>query len=557
MISIKENKSKHIPGITSFFVSFDYKAEIVDAMKTLPIFNYDKKAKEWEIPITSLSEIIDKLYFIDDIEIILKKYELKEDKKYKISKQKTKLFKHQEEAVNFGLNHDSWLLLDVAGLGKTLSMIALASELKKKENIKHCLIICGINSLKSNWKNEIKLHSDLSCRILGERVSKKGKYSIKGIKERLEDLSSPIKEFFVITNIETLRDENIVKAIKKGKNDFDMVVLDECHTMKSPTSIQGKNLLKVKDAKYKIGLTGTLLLNNPMDAYMPLKWIGAERSSYTTFKYYYCQYGGAFNNVFVGFKNIDHLKYQLDKYSLRRTKDLLDLPEKTVIKEYIDMDKTQELFYNNIKDGVKDQVDKVNLTTGSLLAMVSRLRQATACPSILTSENIPSAKIDRAVNLTEEIITSGDKIVIFSTFKETVNVLKERLSQFNPLVCTGDTDDAVVEDSIRKFQTDDTYKVFIGTWQKMGTGHTLNAASYMCFIDTPWTYGVFSQAQDRIHRIGTKKPVFIYNLICKNTFDERVAEIVDDKQMISDYIIDDKVSPQLIDRLKDIIQDLE
>ena len=557
MISIKENKSKHIPGITSFFVSFDYKAEIVDAMKTLPIFNYDKKTKEWEIPITSLSEIIDKLYFIDDIEIILKKCELQEDKKYKISKQKTKLFKHQEEAVNFGLNHDSWLLLDVAGLGKTLSMIALASELKKKENIKHCLIICGINSLKSNWKNEIKLHSDLSCRILGERISKKGKYSIKGIKERLEDLSNPIKEFFVITNIETLRDEKIVKAIKKGKNDFDMVVLDECHTMKSPTSIQGKNLLKVKDAKYKIGLTGTLLLNNPMDAYMPLKWIGAERSSYTTFKYYYCQYGGAFNNVFVGFKNIDHLKYQLDKYSLRRTKDLLDLPEKTVIKEYIDMDKTQELFYNNIKDGVKDQVDKVNLTTGSLLAMVSRLRQATACPSILTSENIPSAKIDRAVNLTEEIVTSGEKIVIFSTFKETVNVLKDRLSQFNPLVCTGDTDDTVVEDSIRKFQTDDTYKVFIGTWQKMGTGHTLNAASYMCFIDTPWTYGVFSQAQDRIHRIGTKKPVFIYNLICKNTFDERVAEIVDDKQMISDYIIDDKVSPQLIDRLKDIIQDLE
>ena len=98
------------------------------------------------------------------------------------------------------------------------------------------------------------------------------------------------------------------------------------------------------------------------------------------------------------------LKNELDSCSLRRTKDLLDLPEKNIIEEYVDMKDDQLLFYRNIVDGIRDQVDKVNLNTTNLLSLVIRLRQATACPSILTSENISSAKIDRAIDLVDEII---------------------------------------------------------------------------------------------------------------------------------------------------------
>jgi SNF2 family DNA or RNA helicase len=90
----------------------------------------------------------------------------------------------------------------------------------------------------------------------------------------------------------------------------------------------------------------------------------------------------------------------------------------------------------------------------------------------------------------------------------------------------------------------------------MGTGITLNAASYAIFIDTPWTSGAYIQACDRIHRIGSTAPVFIYNLICNDTFDERVSEIVNTKEVLSDYIIDDEIDSRSIDLLKKWILEL-
>ena len=494
---------------------------------------------------------------IDDITLQLKK-----DKKekpfteYNLSKYKTKPYQYQLDGIQYGLNHNKFLLLDAPGLGKTLQIIYLAYELKKRDNIKHCLIICGINTLKNNWKKEIQKHSNLSCRILGERQRKSGKIYIGGTKDRLEDLKKPLKEFFIITNVETLRDSNIIKELTKGKaNEFDMIVVDELHTCKSPTSQQGKHLLKL-NSKYQVGATGTLLLNNPLDAYVPLRWLGVDKSTFTNYKYYYCNYSGQFNNILLGFRNTHILKDQIEKYSLRRTKDLLDLPPKTIINEYVEMNDEQSQFYDNIKQGIIDQVDKVHMSTANLLAMVARLRQATACPSILTSDKITSSKIERAMDLAKQIIDNGDKVVIFSTFKETINLMLDGAKQFNPLVCTGDISDIEISQNVDKFQTCPENKIMFATWQKMGTGITLTAASYAIFLDTPWTDGVYQQAQDRIHRIGSKSPVFIYNLICKNTIDERVLEIVQSKQAISDYIIDDKVNPQTIDSLKNYIEEL-
>lgn len=156
-------------------------------------------------------------------------------------------------------------------MGKSLTAIYLAEELKRYKGIKHCLIICGINNLKFNWKKEIEKHSNSSCVILGQRINKKGKLVIGSVKDRVNHLLNTIDEFFIITNIETLREEAIVKAFKKTKNKIDMIIVDEIHACKSPTSQQGKHLLKLDKAKFKVGMTGTLLLNNPLDTYMPLK----------------------------------------------------------------------------------------------------------------------------------------------------------------------------------------------------------------------------------------------------------------------------------------------
>ena len=556
MIKIEERKTQKLPGLTSLFLQSPYSDRLLEIVKQCDVRDFNKKTKEWELPVANLAYLIDSLSCISDIDITLHKSTPKKIVEYDLMNHKTKPFPHQEDAIKFGLNNNCFLLLDAPGLGKTLDIICLAEELKAREGLEHCFIVCGIATLKNNWKEEILKHSRLSCTILGEKTTKTGKTVIGSVSDRANQLKKKIKEFFVITNIETLRSEEVIKAIKSGKNKFDMMVVDECHTCKSNTSIQSKNLQKIKDVKHKIGLTGTLFLNNPVDAYVPLHWIGAERGTYSSFKYFYSKFGGNFGNDLLGFRNLDYLKDQLEKYSLRRTKDILNLPPKNIINEYVDMPDAQQIFYDNIKQGIIDQVDKVHMSTANLLAMVSRLRQATACPSILTTEAIPSGKIDRAVDLAEQIVSSGEKVVIFSTFKETVKQLSEKLNYLGVVVGTGDNDDSEIEEAKIAFQTDANTRVFIGTTSKCGTGITLNAASYMIFIDHPWTAAGCTQCEDRIHRIGTNRPVFIYYLISKDTIDEHVKDVVLDKSILSDYIIDDNVPPQLYDRLKQIIMEM-
>lgn len=557
MIHIEEKASKKCPGQTALFISFDYRPEYVEIVKQCDGSFYHKKDKIWEVPVSEISLLIQDFNEWEDIELdIQKDKKLHTFDEISLPQFKTKPFEYQLTGIRYGLQHDKWLLLDAPGLGKSLQILYIAQQLKKTKHIKHCLIICGINTLKSNWKKEIALHTELSCKILGERINKKGRTVYAGIKERLYDLQHDIKEFFVITNIETLRNSDIIKEISKGKNSFDMIVLDEAHCCKNPSTQQTKNFLKLKST-YQIAATGTVLTNSPLDSYVLLKWIGAERCSYTSFKYYYVKYGGFFNNEILGYKHIDILKSELDKCSLRRTKDLLDLPEKTVINEIIDMTPSQKIFYENIVKGIVDQVDKVHISNTSLLAMVARLRQATACPSLLTSEHIDSAKVDRCADLVEQITSNDEKVVVYSTFKETLNVLKEKLSQYNPLLCTGDIREDMISDNIDKFQTDNKYKVMLATWSKMGTGITLTAANNVIFIDCAWTAANNQQAEDRCHRIGSTKPVFIYYLWTDDTIDLRVKELVEDKSLIADYIVDDEVPPQLMERLKQIIINLE
>lgn len=334
-----------------------------------------------------------------------------------------------------------------------------------------------------------------------------------------------------------------------------MIVVDEVHTCKSPTSIQGKHLLKL-DAKYKIAATGTLVMNNPIDVYVPIKWIGSDRANYSTFKYYYCSYGGPFKNELIGYKHISYLKDQLDKVSLRRTKDLLDLPPKNIINEVIEMPSDQVSFYENLCKGIVENVDLVHIDSSSVLGMISRLRQATVCPSMLTSTKISSGKIDRTLDLIKQITDSNNKVVVFSTFKETINQIYKELNSNKVLVCTGDVPDNEIAKNIELFQTNKDYSVMLCTISKMGTGITLTAASYAIFIDCAYTAAQNLQCEDRIYRIGSKEPVFIYYLWAKDSIDERIREIVEDKSAISEYVVDSKITEQSIVSLRKYLQEL-
>ena len=558
MIYIEERETQKVPGDTSFFIYFDYNKEIWNKLKVIKCKNYSKKSKEWELPVSELSNAINELSFLDDIKLNLLPEKNKTQEKIEIkSNFKTKPYRYQLEGIKFGLNHDKWLLNDVMGLGKTLQALYIAEELHNTKGLKHCLIICGVNSTKNNWKKEVLKHSSLDCVILGERRARNGNLIVGSIKHRINHLLSDIKEFFIITNIETIRNNDIVEILCQNKNNIDMIVVDEIHTCKDSQSHQGQNLLQL-DSKYKIGMTGTPLMNNLIDIYLPLRWIDADKSTLTNFKSNYLVYSDQFNINLIGYKNTDMLKKQLSKNSLRRKKELLNMEPPTIIPEYIDMDEKHQIFYDNIKKGILEDVSKIKLVKNSVLGLITRLRQATASPSILTSEDIPSTKLNRAYELIEQIVANNEKVVVFSTFKESIYELEKKLKDYNKVVCTGDTKEFVFNENIDNFCNNDETKILLGTWQKCGTGIELQkSCNYMIFIDTPWTYSVFEQAYSRIHRNGNKNHVFVYMIICNNTIDEKVEELLAIKKSLSEYIVDDTLTESNIEDLRRYIEDLK
>ena len=177
MINIEERKHDRLGGVNSLFLSFTPHQDIISIIKSCNAYYYNNKSFEWEVPLTSLAFLLDNLTYLDDITLKLENSPMTSCNALQrmITIPKAKLFKHQEDAVEYGLNgHNKWLLLDAPGLGKSLSMITLAEELKAQRGIEHCLIICGINSLKGNWEREISKYSQYSSVIIGKRINRNG-----------------------------------------------------------------------------------------------------------------------------------------------------------------------------------------------------------------------------------------------------------------------------------------------------------------------------------------------------------------------------------------------
>jgi SNF2 family DNA or RNA helicase len=169
--------------------------------------------------------------------------------------------------------------------------------------------------------------------------------------------------------------------------------------------------------------------------------------------------------------------------------------------------------------------------------------------------------VDRCVELIQELTSQGEKVVVLSVFKETINELSAKLDQFRYSVNTGDVPDAIVANNVSRFQEDPNEQVFVGTWGKVGTGWTLNAASYLICLDTPYTAAMFDQGTDRIWRVNNTRPAFITVLLCKETIDERVQQIIETKKELGEYLVDgvefsNQNSTKLDDELRAIIRDL-
>ncbi|MBP5710533.1 MAG: DEAD/DEAH box helicase family protein [Bacteroidales bacterium] len=233
-IKVETRPSQKCNGECSIFVSFQYDYHIIQTIKEFPQRYYEPSTREWELPIYKLAELQQKLPEFR-FEIVDNKSILEKDKTPIITNFafKTKPYKHQLECFNYGMKYDKFLLADEMGLGKTKESVDIAVAKKQQNGYTHCLIICGVNSLKWNWVNEVNTHSNESAWILGQRKLRNGKTRVGSNKDKLEDLYNLdlLNHYFIITNIETLRDTAIqtkmVELFKAKK--IQMIVADEVH----------------------------------------------------------------------------------------------------------------------------------------------------------------------------------------------------------------------------------------------------------------------------------------------------------------------------------------
>ena len=336
MINIRIANATKVNGHWALYVSFPYEDKIVDTVRKFSDRFWNKDTKEWELPFKCFKPMIDALPDYDfDITGDYVNLTPKVVEKPVNFNFKTTPFQHQIDGFNYGLNNDRWLLGDEQGLGKTKQVIDIAVAKKQLKGYKHCLIICGVNGLKWNWVNEIYTHSNEDAWILGQRY-KAGHRIVGSLADRIEDVKriKDIDSYFLITNVETLRNDEIVKEIQKLCKDgtIGIVAIDEIHKCKNPSSQQGKGILKIQP-ECRIAMTGTPLMNNPFDLYIILKWLGYEKHAFYAFKKHYGIFGGYGGYECTGYRYLDELQAQLDEIMLRRLKsDVLDLPEKTHIR---------------------------------------------------------------------------------------------------------------------------------------------------------------------------------------------------------------------------------
>ncbi len=530
----------------AFKVSFRYNPETVEKIKRLAYRRYLPEERAWEIPASELVHLVD-IMGVENINIdsrylegIIKKEagvaaktsesvkeRLKSIKPIIAYPFKTKPFPHQIEAFNVGNKCTDLLLADDQGLGKTKESIDIA--VSRKEEIGKCLIVCGVNSVKYNWSEEIKIHSDESSIVIdGKTVDKR----LSQIREWIYG-----NDYFGIINIESLRNEKIMDLIYDScKNEIiGAVIVDEIHKAKNGMCSQGRSVRNL-NCKVRIGLSGTPM-NKAEDLWNILTWLRVEKRSFYSFRNRYCIMGGYGGYKVVGHKNLDELNEELNKVMLRRKKEeVLDLPPKLYKTEFIDLTRKQQILYKEIKQGIVENLESI-MEIPNPLSCTVRLRQLTG--GLFGDDN---PKLDRIKDILEEITESGHKALIFSQWEKVTEVYRNALKEYNPAYIVGDVEVEDRQKEVYRFQNDPECKVAIGTIGAMGTGFTMNKASYVFFVDKKYWEAENRQAEDRAHRIGVDHTVNIISLVAKNTIDEGIEELLRENKELFDRVIEGKGS---------------
>ena len=602
MISVKQNGQV-------YEIKFSYDPTLIQLIKQVPGKQWISSAKHWTIPVEHLGLFINQIKgtMYEDQVVLNSDEHIGENRELGKSteipdidisdahfyvKEGCSPYKHQLDFMKWAIhrqnqgNLNGFLLCDQQGLGKTIELLNLAIYNRQKYGFCRCLIICCVNPAKYHWYNDIVDHTrgKFVPYILGTRKKKNGTFrSDTGNKEKLEDLmtghmygdkSAPELPYFIIMNIEGIRakqgkkyvvSDELIRWCQRG--DISMIAIDEIHKNASPSSAQGKQLLRIK--KYNehnlmwIPITGTPITSRPTDVYLPLKLVNGHRyTSFWSWCQKFCVYGGFGGHEIIAYRNIPYLKSTVEANMIRRLKkDVLDLPPKIIYTEYVELSPYQRRLYQEVANQLIERRESV-VTNLNPLSQFLHLRQVSECPELVDSELDTSddseyikknAKLKRLLDILEDIHEQHEKVVIFDNWVEPLRMLYRILSKkYKVCVYTGTMSDKDREHHKQVFLTNPNYTVMLGTIGALGTMHTLTVSTNCIFYGEPWTASDKEQAEDRIHRISTTQSVNIYTLLAKGTVEERVHGIVYRKEGISNYIVDNidiHSNPELFDLL--------
>ncbi len=430
----------------------------------------------------------------------------------------------QRAGIDFINQQKNVLVADEMGLGKTIQAIGY---INLNSDVKTVLIICPA-SLKINWKQELE------------------KWLVRPFK--IDILNGDGIADITITNYESVKKYFSELTSRK----WDLLVLDESHYIKNYKAQRTKYITGfyedkskkvwikgLKDyATQKILLTGTPILNKPMELFTQLKVLGNELGKNPfAFQRQYVDtnnWGGE-----IGTKNLDELQMKLRTSCMirREKKDvLLELPDK--IRQVITLPR-DILSASDRKDTSKITEylsENWDVATGKL--KTSRI-PFEEIAEIRHEQSIK--KIPYVIEHLENVLEDEEKVVVFAHHHDVVNAIYDKFKDIS-VVATGNETLKERDEAVNRFQNDANVKLFIGSIQAMGVGITLTASSTVIFAEVEWRPGDLFQAEDRLHRIGQKSTVLVQYLVINDSIDSYMINKILNKIDVIESVVDsDKV----------------
>lgn len=455
-------------------------------------------------------------------------------KKYKVGRYiKDITLEKKGEAVCISVDSPDNLYVTEHGIVTHNTYTAIMAALES--NVERILIVCP-SAVKINWEREINDFDDNTTIVNGKKWNR-SKFTIINY-----DI---LKNFHTIGDAKTDADGHIIEFNRELVNSkFDLVIIDEAHYLKNHKSIRGEIMvdLCVKHNVEKVWLlTGTPIANRPMDFYNLLKLIKAPIADnwkffaqrYCDGKRFYKTVRGRKRQIWLtdGASNLEELSIKTRNIILRRKKeDVLDMPDKTVGTIYQELDKKGLKKYEDLWEEYLEKriEEKKRGTPDKDLVELILLRK------FIALEAIPYT-----IELAENAVEQGQKVIIFTSFTDELNELANHFGT-KCVVHNGPMSQVAKQNSVDSFQNNPNIQYFIGNIRSAGVGITLTAANYVIFNSFDWVPGNNEQAEDRAYRIGQKNNVTVKYQLFKDTISTKMWWTLNKKKDIISTIIGEK-----------------